>query len=143
MSSFPWVEPPPGFQAFDYSRHIATPAVGVDTEVLVFSVPDGYDGVIRRLSNNYTGPGFVQGSGQLIWRILIDRMVVKNYGQILIEMGSPQWPRDTDGILLRSGQVVRYMVNVSDAALAGSATGIICAVGGYFWPKEAYVDSFR
>lgn len=140
--SYPWIEPPPGFQAFDAHRHIVTPAVGTDTEVLTVTVPEGYDGIIRRLSNNYTGPNFVAGSGQIIWRLLIDRMVVRNYGQILIEMGSPQWPRDTDGILLRSGQVVRYMVNVSDPALVG-ATGIICSLAGYFWPKEASVDSSR
>lgn len=138
--SYPWVEPPPGFQSFDYSKHIATPAVGVDTEVLQFVVPDGFDGIIRRLSNNYTGPNFVQGSGQLIWRLLVDRMVVKNYGQILIEMGSIHHPRDTDGILVRSGQVVRYMVTCSDAALVGT-TGIICSLAGYFWPKGEYVDS--
>lgn len=141
--SYPWIEPPPGFQAFDTHQQIATPAVGVDTEVLRLTVADGYDGVIRRLSNNYTGPNFVQGSGQILWRLLIDQMVVKNYGRITIEMGSPQWPRETDGILLRSGQVVRYVVNVSDPVLAGSASGIICSLGGYFWPKEAYVDSVR
>lgn len=138
--SYPWSEPPPGFQSFDAHKQIPSPPLSTDTEVLRLVAPDGYDGVIRRLSNNYTGPNFVQGSGQIIWRLLIDQMVVKNYGQITIEMGSPQWPRETDGILLRSGQVVRYMVSISDPALAGSAGGVICALGGYFWPKGEHVD---
>lgn len=139
--SYPWIEPPPGFQAFDAHQQIATPAVNVDTEVLRLAVPDGYDGVIRAFSNNFTGANFVQGSGQILWRLLIDQMVVKNYGRITIEMGSPQWPRDTAGILLRSGQMVRFIVTVTDPLLAGSASGIICALAGHFWPKGAYVDS--
>lgn len=135
----PWLYPPPGFRSFDWVRSIATPAVGVETTVLGFSVPVGFDGVIRRISNNFTGGGFIQGSGDLIWRIRVNNRVVQNFGAILTEFGSISQPREIDGIVVRAGQAVTYSVTCSNAALSGGSY-VVCCFSGYYWPKDQTSD---
>jgi hypothetical protein len=45
--AFPWVEAPPGSIPFNKVAAIPTPAAGAgETDVLTFTVPDGFDGVI-------------------------------------------------------------------------------------------------
>lgn len=139
-SESPWIFPPLGWEPFDEVKSIDTPAINTQTVVLAKKIPQGYDGVIRRISNNFTGGGFVQASGQLVWRIALDNQVVRNYGNIQVEMGSISHPRETDGILVRAGQVVRYYVTCTDGALIGG-TKIICCFAGYIWPKEIVSDA--
>lgn len=139
-----WVQPPPKFQPFDYQGVIQTPADGVTTDqiVLSFVVPVGFSGVIKRLSGNYTGPGFVQGSGNLIWRIIVNGVPVKNYSNILIEFGSIVTPRTTDGIIISSGQVVQYVVNRPTTVVASPGTFVICTAAGYYWPQGVAQSKF-
>src|ERR1035437_5927665 len=69
----PWVNPPEGHLPFAAYNAVAVPAAPpVHTPVLTLSVPEGLDGVIIRLSQNFTGGGFVAGSGDIIWRITAD-----------------------------------------------------------------------
>jgi hypothetical protein len=134
----PWVDPPEDAEPFDFSGIIATPAAGTSAAALTVRVPNGYSGVIRRLSHNYTGGGFVPGSGDLTWRILVDGRAVKNYDAINVEFGNPNSPRECFGIRLRSGQTVTYQV-AHDAAsgLPVLGTSIVVFLTGYFWPERA------
>ncbi|MBK8200668.1 MAG: hypothetical protein IPK75_20215 [Acidobacteria bacterium] len=87
----PWEVAPPGSQPFDYVGVISTPAAGsTDQLVLSFQVPFGWDGTIKKITNVYTGPGFFEGSGDLIWRIRRDGQFVKNYDSILVTFGDVQ-----------------------------------------------------
>lgn len=135
----PWVGwMPPGSQPFDVQGVIATPAIGAGaTVILSLQVPSGMDGVIRRLSHNLLGPGFVQASGDVLWGITVDNAPVKNYAAISTEFGSNgvqgAGPRDTDGILAKSGQVYRY--TVTNVAYAAGGTQILATIGGYFYPS--------
>src|SRR6516164_474842 len=71
-----WLDEPPGSVPFDDVGTIALPPgqlSPIDTPVLTFTVPRGSDGVIKWISNNVLdAPGFVQGSGALIWKIIIN-----------------------------------------------------------------------
>ncbi len=133
----PWVQPPPGFQPFDPAAVVATPAIGNTSTVLTLSVPQGMDGVIKRISHQVLGPGFTDGSGALVWSILIDGVPVKNYAAMTVQLGSigtttGAGPRPIDGILAKSGQVITYQVkNVGYAAVG---TNQFASVGGYFYP---------
>jgi hypothetical protein len=128
----PWYYPPPNFQAFDVQAVLATPATGTTGTILTLTVPQGYSSAVRRISLNVIGPGFVQGSGSMIFSITVDNAPYKNYAQILTEMGSFQNPRPTDGVLANSGQVYRVLVqNVSYSALG---TNIVASLGGWFYP---------
>jgi hypothetical protein len=130
----PWYYPPPQFQSFDVQGAIPTPAIGATPAAIVLTllVPQGYCAVIRRLSINVSGPGFVQASGSLIFAITVDQAPYKNYAQIVTELGSVQWPRDTDGILANSNQT--YQVTCLNVAYASGGTMIVASLGGWFYP---------
>src|SRR6476660_6203284 len=83
--------PPDGFP-FDYTAYIATPAVGVISPVISFTVPEGHYGVIKKIGNVYVGAGFVEGSGSLVWQILQNAGVVRNYDNILAGLGTVTQP---------------------------------------------------
>lgn len=133
----PWYIPPPNFQAFDIQGVLATPAIGATGTVLQLTVPQGFNGVVRRLSINVNGPGFVQGSGSLIFGVTADGVPCKNYASILTELGSIQQPRPTDGILANSGQV--YRVTVQNVSYAALGTNVVASLGGWFYPNPANV----
>ena len=131
----PWLDPPPGFLPFDEQNGIALPGLGgADTVVLQFQVPDGYDGVINYISNNITGGGFVDFSGDIVWRIEADGRPIKNFENIRNQKGTIQQPRQVSPIRIYSGQVITYVVNhVANGALAGN---VICSCNGYYYPNK-------
>lgn len=130
----PWVTPPAGFDSFDNNGVVALPAVGASAFIIQFRVPAGYDGVIKRISHNTAFGGFVNGSGDISWRILVGGVAARNYNNMLSEMGSQQIPRDVAGIRVFSGQLVQYQVNhVGNAALNGN---VVATVGGWFYPRR-------
>lgn len=132
----PWVQPPQGHLPFLDHAALAVPgppgpaAAGV---VLTMNVPQGYDGVINAISNNYVAGGFVSGSGDLIWRILADGRAIRNFNNIIVEFGTLQIPRVVDGIRVFSGQAITYTINhPANAALGGNT---VCTLKGYFYPR--------
>ena len=137
LPDYPWHTPPPGWESFLLPSTIATPAANdVLTEVLSFTVPSGYYGVINKLSHYYTGAGLVPGSGDLTWYIFRNDQVVKNFEGLTIEFGRTQpWP--IDGIPMLPGQFFSYRVTHASTSLLPSAGTIIVAiVGGYFYPRQ-------
>lgn len=131
----PWVDPPPGFVSFDPQSSIVLPAAAAaETVVLTMDVPQGYDGVIKYISNNLTGGGFVQGSGDIVWRIREDGRPIRNFGNITSEKGSIARPRQVEGIRIYSAQRITYTVeHVANAALTGRT---VCSLNGYFYPSR-------
>lgn len=134
--SYPWVEPPEGFQPFDFAGVIDTPAISgplADSAVLLFTVPAGFDAVIRDLSHNVTGGGFVEGSGDLVWRLRVDNEYVRNFGRLTVQFGTVAEPRGTYGIVVKSGQTFRYLV--ANAGYIAGGTKVICTARGWFYPR--------
>ena len=135
----PWVKMPPQGKRFSRISSIPLPAPDA-TEQLVttFTVPLGYDGCIVSTVNLYSGMGFMEGSGDLTWRIKLNQRYVKDYGAITTTIGSLQTPYNINSgqILIQSDQTVSYFVNRSVGS-AGNLTGgrIICALFGWFWPR--------
>lgn len=133
----PWVTPPAGFESFDAQGVVALvnpPAAGATAIILTFTVPQGFDGVIKRISHNTAFGGFVNGSGDIRWRILVGGVAARNYNNMLSEMGSQQIPRNIAGIRVFNGQVVQYQVtHLANAALNGN---IVATVGGWFYPRR-------
>jgi hypothetical protein len=132
----PWVEPPQNFLSFDEPGVVPLPAApSVDTTIVSLLVPDGYDGVIRGMSINFEGGGFVQGSGTIVWRVLADGQAIRNYSNIITERGSAQQPRPVSGgIRIYSSQLITVTVNhVSDNTLAGD---VAASLTGWFYPSK-------
>lgn len=129
----PWVTPPEGFVPFDGAAAIALPAVGL-AQVLAITVPDGHDGVINQFSWNFTGGGFVQGSGDIIVQVQRDGVAVRNFENILVEKGTIGVARPISPIRVYNKQVISIVVNhAANALLNGFIVGSLV---GYFYPTQ-------
>lgn len=133
----PWLRMPPEGRRFQKISSIPTPAMdGLDHQVLQFSIPVGWDGTIQALVHFYTGLGFLEGSGQLTWRYLINRRYIRDYGAVPTTLGSltTPYPVFQGPIRLISRQVVTVMVN--NAVASGIAGGrIVAAAFGWTYPR--------
>jgi len=127
---------------------IATPAAGAaETVVVSFAIPPGTRGVITGLLNLYTGPGFIDTSGNLIWRIRIGAANVngapaRNFGQITWTNGNlTSGPVGIQGISdgVYSGAIVEFTItHVAGSPLPpGPGTRIVCGLKGYYWPVSS------
>lgn len=131
----PWIDEPSGSVSFDEQGGITLGVVGTGPQVvLTFIVPNGFDGVIKNLSNNVNFGGFVQFSGDLIWRLKQNGRPIKNYSNILAEKGTTQAPRIVSPIRIYSGDIITWEIeHVANPLLAGQ---IICSLGGYTYPSK-------
>lgn len=139
----PWIDPPAGHRDINNPGIIATPNnSGTDVVVQTYIFPPGWDGVITEIANFYTGPGFLLGSGYLIWRILRNGQAIKNFDSIQVAFGTYtqggglQTHKLAAGIRGFSGDVVQYVVNHSTAStLPIGGTNIITFLKGWLYPK--------
>ena len=132
-----WIDPPLGTRYFHVPGVIATPALGSSlTSVLAIAMPTGWDGVVKAISQNYTGGGFVQGSGDLTWTVRVGGAVVDEYNAVATELGSVQTQVETL-IFLSENQLYEHLVSVSaGAGIPIAGTQIICYARGYRWPRR-------
>ena len=144
----PWMYPPPGFQDFNTTNVVPTPAIGTSAQIIgpnsvnavTFIVPRGWECIINRLSLNFIGGGFVQGSGNLVFSILVDTAPYKNYGAILTEVGEDPkafFSLYPAGIRVRSNQ--RVTVIVQNVGQGGVGTSCFARLGGWFYPMRGAV----
>lgn len=136
----PWVTMPPQGEQFRKIGSIARPAVeNTDEVVLQFRIPVGSDGVIVSVVNEWTGLGFAEASGDLNWRLQINRRWVQDYGNIVTTLGSLTTPCQImrGGIRVYSDDLITYYVNLGTGALGRlSATGfVVCCVAGWWYPR--------
>ena len=131
----PWIDEPEGSEPFDLQNGVALPGVGPGfTLVLQLVVPEGYDGVIKGLSWNFTGGGFVQFSGDIVIQILRNGAAIRNFDNILNEKGSFQFPRLISPIRVFSNQIITLQVShVANALLVGD---IVATFAGYIYPSK-------
>lgn len=131
----PWIDEPSGSVSFDQQGGVTLAAApSAPQVVLEFDVPNGFDGVIKNLSCNVNFGGFVQFSGDLIWRLKQNGRPIKNYSNITAEKGTINEPRVISPIRIYSGDIITWEVeHPSNALLAGQ---IICSLGGYTYPSK-------
>lgn len=131
-----WLDEPPGSVPFDEKGALtlgAVPTPGVDQVVLRFTVPQGFDGVINYISNNAALSTDQEGSGDLVWRILINDRPVRNFGNILFQNGTIAQGRIVSPIRIFTGQVVTFTVQYAAGIVSGQ---VICSLAGYFYPSK-------
>ncbi len=137
----PWLWMPKEGERYNEINTIALPAVeGVETVVISHQVPPGYDGVIVNPVNTFTGSGFFEGSGDIVWRIRLNRYFAKDYGNIQTSLGSLTLPMAAQQhtIRLESNQIVQYTATLGTGALGrlDPAGRILCALNGWFYPQN-------
>lgn len=130
----PWLDEPSGSKPFDPQGVVALPAVGAAAIVLTYTVPEGYDGVVKYLSCNLTFCGFTEGSGDVTWRLQINGKPVENFSLITVEKGTIEIPRPISPLRLFSKDIIQWIVtHVANAGLVGSVN---CSLNGYIYPSR-------
>ncbi len=148
-TSPPWISPPAEARRFRpiTSTSIATFVAGVDTVVLQERIPLGYDGVINDVVFSYLGgAGFVEGSGDITWRLAADYLPVgavttggrylRDMGNVITSLGSLTQPSPVPrgGLRVYSYDLVTIYCNIAvGAPIAGG--NIIVSIGGHVWPR--------
>lgn len=131
----PWNKPPEGYIPFDLQGSIQLPVVGAGVSaILTMVVPDGMDGVINRFNCNFTGGGFNDFSGDIVWSIYMDTIAIRGFDNIVNQKGTFQQPREITPIRIYSNRTIYLYVNhVNNPGLAGNAVGGFI---GYFYPSR-------
>lgn len=137
----PWVEPPPGAITFNPDKAIPLPdPADTDVVVLSFRVPLAYDGILLAQYHAYRGSGtFVEGSGDIIWRVRVNGRYLRDMGNMQVSIGSPQTLSPCPGGLwLHSGNLVEYVVSAPNGTgnlpLPGQGN-ILAGLHGWFFPR--------
>lgn len=88
----PWLDRPGDWTDFSPSNVVNIGAVGTETTILTYEIPDGQDGVITDIVCNYSASDF--NNGDLFYRIYVDDRPVKNFEAIRTNLGtfSQPWP---------------------------------------------------
>jgi len=106
---------------------------GLDVVIGSFTVDNGYDGVLNRFVAQFTGTGFDDFSGDIVWRLKVANRFVRNLGNVVNSYGNFQTAFSVplqDNIRLVSQQTVYLIANVP----AGSPiSGGVIAAGVFGW----------
>lgn len=128
-------------QSFPFLKQagILTPTtVSGDNVVVSFRVTSGYDGLLSGFYFQYSGAGFSQGSGDIIWRIKINQRYVKDLSNVAFLLGDPVNPIPmTQGQIITPGQTIQAIVNIpnlSGMIQIGNST-VYAGLLGFFWPR--------
>lgn len=129
-----WNEEPPGSLPFD---EVASTALGiafnVDVPVVSFSVPHGYDGVIKWISNTVQFQQGEPSGADIIWKIQLNGRAAPSFGFITKEKGTLAQGREISPLHIFSGDLVQYTVTTLVAGLTGQTT---CSLTGYYFPSK-------
>lgn len=108
----------------------------VDTQILQFDVPLGFDGILYSVLCKFVGTGFVNGDGNLIWRFRQNQRWVKSLSAIPTELGDfTAYMQLDEYIRIYSGQTIRAYGWVSPASgIKGGS--MIAALQGWYFPSQ-------
>jgi hypothetical protein len=139
----PWITQPPQGRRFRELGSFPIADAVYDgatlSTVLQFLVPVGYDGIIDTVIANISGNnnGFIEGSGQISWRLAANKRYLRDVGNLQFSLGSliTPIPDPNSGLRIYSGNIVNFYVTFSAAAV-GTLTGtIVCACMGWIYPR--------
>jgi hypothetical protein len=123
----PWIYPPTNWENIDQDNYALVPAIGSTVIIISYVVPPGRNGVINKVANNFVGGGWVEGTGDFIWRILIDGTPppgATSYDTILASLGNPASPTGIAGFRVFENQVLT-LVGFNNPA--GPSGGVVVA----------------
>lgn len=132
---------PASGQQFRHASGVVIPAKGAVAVVVQFKVPQGYNGMINRLANEFFGNGFTDFQGLLTWKLFLDYetgggIVAPNFDNIVASLGQVKNPAVLDGIFIKENQLVTLEVENSAAGITPNAQLIGGLIGGYYYPVD-------
>jgi hypothetical protein len=112
-------------------------ASGTDVLVGFWQVPKGFDGAITHFIALFTGSGFDDGSGDIVWRLKIGQRFAKNLGNVNFTYGDLSTALLVPGqsIRLISGQTVAIYANVPGGSPV-SGGSIFGGTLGWTYPRR-------
>lgn len=135
----PWTNMPGNGQRIQWINQIPVSAftANMDAPVLQKKVPLGFDGTIAAIVCMIVDPAYIDGSGQVTWRLLINEYWVPDCGAIVNQLGSLRAPFQVGFVRMYSDQLVTFYANISTAGKAAlSATSLVMtAVIGWVYPR--------
>lgn len=139
----PHLYPPRTWENVDQLSYVLIPAIGSAATVLTYIVPIGRNGIINKVANNFVGGGWTAGTGDLIWRILIDGAPppgATSYNNIVDSLGSPAQPVGISGFRIFENQTLTVVVFNNPAGING---GVVVAgqlsgarLMGHLYPRD-------
>lgn len=139
----PHLYPPRTWENIDQLSYANVPAIGSTAVVLTYIVPIGRNGVINKVANNFVGGGWVAGTADLVWRILIDNAPppgATSYNFIVDSLGSPAQPVGISGFRIFENQTITVTILNNPAGLNG---GVVLAgqlsgarLLGHLYPRD-------
>lgn len=141
----PWIAMPKEGRRFKPIEYLAIADAVFDSSnqlVLEVYVPVGYDGVITDVVCGMTAPGatgFVEGSGDITWRISSNRRYLRDLGEIQSSLGSLVTPSPVPrgGLRVFSRNLIQFFVAFTPGA-AGNLNPlgrIVCSITGWWYPR--------
>lgn len=143
----PWITMPSQGEKFEqmYSQPISAFQVvggdfsGVDVVLGQFVVPNGYDGALNRFVCQFTGSGFLDFTGSVVWRVLVNNRYARNLGNVQNTFGSFQAAfavPGTDNIRLVSQQTVTLIANIPAGSPVAGPGVVAAGAFGWFYPRR-------
>ncbi len=136
----PWIIPPPDSEPFHQASGIVIPAQdGNFHPVVTIVCPQGRNGVLMLIANEFVGGGFQDFSGNIIWQILRNpgngiTTAERNFENIQASLGTPQNPaRLAAAIRIYENDVIQLAAKNVNIAPAGQFLGGL--LGGWFYPR--------
>lgn len=143
----PHLYPPRNWENIDQLSYAPVPAIGATVTVLTYIVPIGRNGIINKVANNFVGGGWVAGTADLVWRILIDNAPppgATSYNFIVDSLGSPAQPVGISGFRIFENQTVTVVLFNNPGGVqggvipAGQLTG--ARLLGHLYPRDMEYD---
>jgi hypothetical protein len=109
----PWIYAPANFENLDKINYALLPAIGSTATIISFIVPPGRNGIVNKVACNFVGGGWVEGTGDIVWRILIDGTPppgATDYDTILASLGGPAQPTGIAGFRIYENQTLTLVI---------------------------------
>lgn len=144
----PHLYPPRNWENIDKFGYVLLPAIGSSATIISYVVPIGRNGVINKVANNFVGGGWIAGTGDIVWSILIDGAPppgATSYNNITDSLGSQAQPVGISGFRIFENQVLSVTVLNNPAGANG---GVIVSgqragarLMGHLYPRDMeYLD---
>jgi hypothetical protein len=141
----PWIAMPKEGRRFKPIATFAVSGATFDSSnqlILTEQVPIGYDGVIIDIICQIQAPGgsgFIEGSGDVTWRLSADGRYLQDMGDLTVSVGSliAPSPVPRGGIRVYSGNVLNFTAAFAPSAapVLNPAGRVICSITGWYYPR--------